>query len=177
MIVTRTYLSIARPDDLIAPRAAETPLVLYRETPCTTATWRALYAQIGGPWHWHDRDTWTDDVLQTHLDRASVRVFVVRLAHETGPAIARTTAGGMLELEQHADGSVEIVYLGLDRRLMGQGLGVWLVTGAVREAFAWSASHVWLHTCTLDAPAALPNYLARGFVITRTEQYEATLPD
>jgi len=30
-------------------------------------------------------------------------------------------------------------------------------------AWAWGAAYVWLHTCTLDAPAALPNYLARGF--------------
>jgi hypothetical protein len=27
---------------------------------------------------------------------------------------------------------------------------------------------VWLHTCTLDSPAALPNYLARGFEVVRT---------
>lgn len=176
MIVTRTYLSIARPDDLIAPRDGAMPLVLHREAPCTTATWRALYAQIGGPWHWHDRDALADDVLQAHLDRPAVRVFVVRLPHEARHANTHTTAGGMLELEQHADGSVEIVYLGLDQRLMGRGLGAWLVTGAVREAFAWGASRVWLHTCTLDAPAALPNYLARGFVVIRTEQYDAILP-
>jgi hypothetical protein len=38
---------------------------------------------------------------------------------------------------------------------------------------AWSggANRVWLHTCTFDDPAALPNYLARGFTVTRTEQY------
>jgi hypothetical protein len=30
---------------------------------------------------------------------------------------------------------------------------------------------VWLHTCTLDHPAALPNYLKRGFRSTRQEEY------
>ena len=32
------------------------------------------------------------------------------------------------------------------------------------------------HTCTLDGPAALPNYLKRGFVPFHTEVYEATIP-
>ena len=31
------------------------------------------------------------------------------------------------------------------------------------------ARRVWLHTCTLDNPAALPNYLKRGFVPVKTE--------
>ena len=35
-----------------------------------------------------------------------------------------------------------------------------------------SATRVWLHTCTLDGPAALPNYRARGMVPYRTETTE-----
>jgi GNAT superfamily N-acetyltransferase len=70
---------------------------------------------------------------------------------------------------------VEIAYLGLDRRAFGRGLGGWLVTEAARTAFAWGATRVWLHTCTLDSPAALPNYLARGFSIEKTETYTADL--
>ena len=33
------------------------------------------------------------------------------------------------------------------------------------------AKRVWLHTCTLDNPAALPNYLKRGFTPFKTEQF------
>jgi hypothetical protein len=33
-----------------------------------------------------------------------------------------------------------------------------------------------LNTCTLDAPQALPNYLARGFAITREERYSVDVP-
>jgi hypothetical protein len=29
-----------------------------------------------------------------------------------------------------------------------------------------------VHTCTLDHPNALPNYIARGFVPYKTEEYE-----
>jgi hypothetical protein len=35
---------------------------------------------------------------------------------------------------------------------------------------------VWLHTSTLDHPAALPNYLKRGFKQVRTEVYQTTIP-
>ena len=42
---------------------------------------------------------------------------------------------------------------------------------AVREAWAAGPSRVWLHTCTLDHPAALPNYLGRGFRSVREETY------
>jgi ribosomal protein S18 acetylase RimI-like enzyme len=177
--VTRTYVSIERLDNLIPPsadaRATGTvpPLALEWQDRSTIPEWRALYAQVGGPWHWHDRDAWTDETLRAHLDRDAVRVYVVRAAGDE----TATPAGGMLELERHEDGSVEIVYLGLDQRLIGRRLGAWLVYLAVQEAFRVGGSRVWLHTCTLDAPAALPNYLARGFVITRTEQYQTSLPD
>ena len=55
----------------------------------------------------------------------------------------------------------------------GRGLGRYMLTRAVEEA--WRTPHarrVWLHTCTLDGPAALPNYLGRGFRIVRSEEYE-----
>ena len=35
---------------------------------------------------------------------------------------------------------------------------------------------VWLHTCSLDHPRALPNYQASGFSIYRTEDVIAHLP-
>jgi hypothetical protein len=31
---------------------------------------------------------------------------------------------------------------------------------------------VWVHTCTLDHPQALPNYLARGLEIYQTQTHQ-----
>jgi len=42
----------------------------------------------------------------------------------------------------------------------------------VRDAWSLRPRRVWLHTCTLDHPHALANYMARGFVPYRTEHYE-----
>ncbi len=165
--VTRTYLALSSEQHLIAGQPPDVPVTLQRIDPCSVERWRELYRQIGATWHWHDRDAWDRSQLATHLARPEIRIYGVRA--ELGEDW--TEAAGFLELEQHADGSVEIAYVGLDSRVLGRRLGAWLVSEAVRTAFAWGAAHVWLHTCSLDAPAALPNYLARGFVVTRTERY------
>jgi GNAT superfamily N-acetyltransferase len=54
---------------------------------------------------------------------------------------------------------------------IGRGWGKYLLTEAVRAAWGLAPSRVWLHTCTLDHPAALPNYLKRGFRRVREETY------
>jgi hypothetical protein len=46
---------------------------------------------------------------------------------------------------------------------------------AVGRAFDEGANRVWLHTCTLDDPAALPNYLKRGFTPFSQETYFTTV--
>jgi GNAT superfamily N-acetyltransferase len=79
---------------------------------------------------------------------------------------------GYFELRREADRSVEIVYFGLLDQFTGRGLGGHMLTEAVRMAWDSGALRVWLHTNTLDHPAALPNYLKRGFRVTRTEEYE-----
>jgi len=169
--VTRTYLEMSSRQHLVPGRPPSVPASLDRIDPCTVDAWRALYRQIGAPWHWHDRDVWHQDALSAHLTRPDVRIY--RMTATLGAEWIDDA--GFLELERHGDGSVEIGYLGLDRRVLGQRLGGWLVTEAVQTAFAWGANRVWLHTCTLDAPAALPNYLARGFSITRIETYLTTV--
>ncbi len=78
---------------------------------------------------------------------------------------------GYFELCEHDDGAVEIVYFGLLPDFIGRGWGKYLLTGATQAAWGLGPSRVWLHTCTLDHPAALPNYLRRGFRAVREEWY------
>ena len=63
------------------------------------------------------------------------------------------------------DGGIEIAIFGLAPQFIGRGLGGALLTHALEEAWGSRPQRVWLHTCTLDHPAALPNYLARGLTI------------
>lgn len=171
--VTRTYLALPGFGYLRRGQPPAVPARMVRLAPDAVREWRRLYANIGGPYHWHDRDVWTDAQLAAHLAEPGVRAFRVQALLPGEPL----DSAGFLELEAHADGSVEISYLGLDARAHGMGLGRWLVASAVDEARRMDAANVWLHTCTLDGPTALPNYLARGFAITRSEEYETRIVD
>jgi GNAT superfamily N-acetyltransferase len=73
------------------------------------------------------------------------------------------------------DHSVEVAYFGVAPAEIGRGLGKHLLSCAVRDAWALGPARVWLHTCTLDHANALPNYLARGFVPYKREEYEVDL--
>ena len=65
---------------------------------------------------------------------------------------------------------------GLLSQFIGQGLGGHLLSQAVKRAWAWGASSVWLSTCSHDHPHALKNYLARGFRIRTTTVGPANPP-
>jgi GNAT superfamily N-acetyltransferase len=51
------------------------------------------------------------------------------------------------------------------------GLGKQLLSFAIDRAWEEGAKRIWLHTCTLDNAAALPNYLKRGFSPFKQETY------
>ena len=69
------------------------------------------------------------------------------------------------------DGSVEIVYFGLAPAFIGKGFGGYLLSCALKAAWAIpGAKRVWLHTCTLDHPNAIKNYEARGLTMYKRER-------
>ncbi len=164
--VTRTYLRL-KPLAALARAPLPDGVRLVQLAPCPVATYRQLYAAVGDPWHWHDRDAWPDEQLAAQLAKPQVAVW--RLDDRDGGLL------GYCELERHDDGTVEIVYFGLVPGAIGRGLGKGFLTAAVDAAAAMGAAHVWLHTCTLDHPAAKANYEARGFVAYRQETYLATV--
>lgn len=165
--VTRTWLELRSPRELRGSGTLPPGITLKYEE-CPPAHYRHLYATVGGAYHWRDRNAWSDDQLAAHLARPDVAVHVLRAEGE--PA-------GYFELVSHADGSVEIAYFGLAAPHRGRGLGQALLVLAATEAWVRGATRVWLHTCTLDHPAALPNYLARGFRPFHVDSYLAEVPD
>jgi ribosomal protein S18 acetylase RimI-like enzyme len=165
--VVRTYLEMDSPGRLTG-RAPMPSGFVVRHEPCEPALYRELYEGVGSDYHWNDRRTWSDEQLRTHLEKPSIAVWVLREG---------TAPRGFFELARHDDGSVEIAYFGLMPGGIGKGLGRALLTSAIGEAWNLKPppSRVWLHTCTLDHPAALANYLARGLRVTRTERYTVDL--
>ncbi|NUL82953.1 MAG: GNAT family N-acetyltransferase [Armatimonadetes bacterium] len=118
-----------------------------------------LYGEVGRDWAWNDRSHWGLDDWTARVDQPDVEFYA---AYRDGKTV------GYFELERQGE-ETQIAYFGLLPEFIGQGLGGSLLTKATETAFANGERRVWLHTCTLDAPAALPNYLARGFVEFKRE--------
>jgi GNAT superfamily N-acetyltransferase len=165
--VVRTYLEMTRPEDLVPAASPDPRLRLERVAMCPASFYRYLYAEVGRSHHWVDRLGWADDQIRAHLAASAVSLWVLFLGG--GPA-------GYFELQRHADGSTEIAYFGLLPELKGRGLGKHLLTLAVQAAWEGGAERVWLHTCTLDDSAAMPNYRGRGFRPFKQETYWTELP-
>jgi GNAT superfamily N-acetyltransferase len=164
--VKRTYLEMRSVAQLVGSDVPPEGASLVELRPCSVEEARRLYVAVGARYHWRDRLELPDHKLAAYLARDDVRVFVARSAGRDD---------GYFELLRHPDGAIEIAYFGLIEHAHGRGLGRWLLVRAVQVAFQWGASRVWLHTCSLDAPAALPNYTARGFVPFREEWYSQVL--
>jgi GNAT superfamily N-acetyltransferase len=166
--VVRTYLELRSPRQL-RRAAANDPSVRFVPRPDIGVTdYRRLYEAVGARWAWVDRNAWSDDRLAAHLARPEVMVW---------ECLVGDASAGFFELERREDGSVEIAYFGLVEAFFGRGLGKAMLTRAADEAWALGANRVWLHTCTLDSPRALPNYKARGFEEFAQETYRVDVPE
>jgi GNAT superfamily N-acetyltransferase len=161
-LVTRTWLELREPS-LLRRHHAPPPAgaTIHRHHPPDVSAYRAWYHAVGHDWHWRDRTSLDDDALAAQLARATV--LELRVDGDFA---------GYAELLPDDQGGVELRYFGLAAGFMGRGLGGWLLTTAVDVAWAMGAARVWLNTCTLDSPAALPNYRARGFTEFHRDQYE-----
>lgn len=165
--VVRTHLELPRVEDLHRATCPDPTARIERMDACPPSFFRYLYAEVGRDLLWTDRLPWTEEENARRLADPNVTVHLLTLAGS--PA-------GYFELERFGDDSVEVAYFGLLPEFHGRGLGKWLLTRAVEEAFALGSGPVKLHTCTLDSPAALPNYLARGFRKVREETYQVDAP-
>ena len=168
--VTRTFVEMRDPGQLkrkeLPPGSAAR---FVRCRPCSVAHYRELYGRVGAQWHWTDRNAFSDEKLAAILANPDVHVWELRVDDELA---------GYFELEKQLGPVVEIVYFGLTPEFIGRGYGGAMLTRAVEEAWALGTEKVWLHTCTLDSPRALPNYEARGFVKTgKVEKYVVQLSD
>ena len=153
---------MTEPSQLTGGAAPPAGVTLVREVSYPAALWRRLYTEVGRDHHWVDRLGWTDAEIRRYLDDPAVELWVLREGGEVA---------GYFELRGESNGSVEIAYFGLLPAFTGRGLGRYLLTAAAARAWAAGATRVWVHTSSLDHPSALPNYLARGFSISKQETY------
>ncbi len=160
--ITRTYLEMRSVSELRGFRIVDPLIKLEQQRDCSIDLFRFLYREVGKNYFWTDRLPWTDAQIKAHLDQPEVTVWLMTYNDEIA---------GYFELKKESDGATEVAYFGLMPEFIGRGLGKHLLTCAVEQAWVDGAKRVWLHTCTDDDAAALPNYLKRGFKPFKTETY------
>lgn len=157
---TITYLEMLSPDELRPAVNDDTQLAVKNVIEPDWKLNRKLYIDVGTQWQWIDKLVWNDDQWRAYVERTQLKTFV--LYHDDSVA-------GYYELQSDEHNNVEIAYFGLLPEFIGRGFGGMLLTNAIEEAWKLGARRVWVHTCTLDHPAALKNYLSRGMKIYKTE--------
>jgi GNAT superfamily N-acetyltransferase len=150
--VTTWYLEMTDPSQLRPARPVEGFEVQRLDPPDPELSAR-MYDAVGGPWQWTDRLGWDVERWRAHLGRDEVDTWLGRLHGE--PA-------GYAEIRRERE-EVEIASFGLLPGFPGRGLGGALLAAVTADAWERGARRVWLHTCSLDSPAALPSYQRRGF--------------
>lgn len=166
LAITITWLEMLDPSQRIPPaRAKESrcdiEFMSLRAFNPPLSFYRYLYNTVGAKWHWYERRRLADDALEAIIHDPMVEILV---------AYSRGVPAGYAELDCRRRAEVEIAYFGLIPEFIGKGIGPSLLDRAIRSAFAGNdrrskPERVWLHTCTLDHPAALSVYRRAGFSI------------
>lgn len=132
------------------------PFRLVRWTQPDGERYRTLFRRVGGPWLWYSRLGMEEQRLRAILDDPQVHVYAA--VDRAGVEI------GMVELDFRTVATCGLVYFGLIPELTAKGHGAWLMGHTLALAWRKDVQRLWVHTCTLDHPAALGFYRRHGFV-------------
>jgi len=166
--VTTYYLESLSPSELKPKRAEIEGLQIIKAEIPSPELQHFLYRSVGGDWYWYEKAEWTYAQWSEYAGNPNLHTWV---------AFVKGTPAGYFQLELQTDNNVEISYFGLFPQFGGIGLGGHLLTQAIEEAWKFRAKRVWVHTCTLDSPAALANYQARGLKLYKAEAALLEIPD
>ena len=148
-----TSLEMFAPPQLAAP--ADNPGWALRRIEIPDVDWyRDIYRRIGLEWLWFSRIIMPDDELIAIIHDPQVEIRVLEVEGR---------AEGLLELDYRITGECELAFLGVSDGMLGNGAGKWLMHYAIDLAWKSDIKRLWIHTCTLDHPRALPFYIKSGF--------------
>ena len=159
MTVKTTYLQMFAPPERVVSPPRE-GLAVVRAMKPTVGYYRFLYDAVGRDYDWTSRKKLSDAELAALLHGPRLEVHVL---------MAEGVPAGFAELDQRIEGEIELAQFGLAPEFIGQGLGRYFLQWTIDKAWSYGPERFWLHTCTQDHPAALPNYLKAGFEIYKEE--------
>ena len=153
--VTVYYLEMLAPMHRCVPAPRDGLTVFHLMSP-SVPQYRELYNAVGKDFYWLSRRKMTDAALALLLDDPRNEVHVLEVD---------SRAAGFAELDRRQPDEIELVQFGLMREFIGQGLGKWFLQWTIDRVWSYQPKRFWLHTCALDHPAALPNYINAGFTL------------
>lgn len=159
MSIKTTHLQMLARPDRTAPLPRDGLAVVQAKKP-TIAYYRFLYDTVGRAYDWTTRAKLSDAELAALIHDPRMEVHVL---------MAEGVPAGFAELDRRIENEIELVQFGLMPEFIGQGLGRYFLHWTVDKAWSYGPKRFWLHTCTKDHPAALPNYLKAGFTIFKEE--------
>jgi len=121
-----------------------------------------FYKNIGKKYNWVDRLKWSDQNWMKYISNKNLYTFILKENDELV---------GYFELIFYPENKeVEFAYLGILEEYYGKKLGGYLLSEAIKQAFSLNIKRAWVHTCSLDNPNALFNYISRGMKIFKEEE-------
>jgi GNAT superfamily N-acetyltransferase len=115
---------------------------------------RDLHRRIGDEWLWSSRLRMTDAELAAMIRAPLIEMYVL---------VEGGRDEGVLELDFGNADECELRLFGVTAGLTGSGAGRWLMNRALELIWSRPVSRAWLHTRSLDHPAALAFYRRAGF--------------
>ena len=159
--IIRNYLEIKSLDELFEVKKPNEDYYLEKVMPSDYQLNKFFYKQIGKSHKWVDRLEWNDSNWIKYVSNKNVSTFVLK---------KKANIVGFFELIYHKDKSeIEIAYFGLLDDYIGEKLGGYMLSEAIKKSFSFNIKRVWVHTCSLDHINALKNYLSRGMKIFKKE--------
>lgn len=143
---------LAPPQRALSPFPAD--LELRRFAVTELESFRALFRAVGQDLMWFSRLIMKDEDLAAILGNPAIETYALL---RDGQAL------GLLELNFADLPNCELAFYGLVPSAIGKGLGRALMDESIRRAWAKPITRYWVHTCTFDAPQALPFYIRSGF--------------
>ncbi len=120
-----------------------------------------FYKNVGKKHRWIDRLSWSDEKWINYISNQNLETYVISESDDLA---------GFFELIYNPElEETEISYFGLLEEYIGKGIGGYALSVAIKKSFEKQIKRVWLHTCTLDHPNALKNYIARGMTVYKRE--------
>ena len=160
--IERTFLHILTIDQLKRSTSPGDNFIISLEEKPTIDLCKFFYKEIGKDFFWRDRLKWSDVDWTNYISQDFFKLYILK---------SNNKLAGYYELLYNPTKlSMEIAYFGIFKEFFGKGIGGYLLTDAILNSFKEKINKVWVHTCTLDHPNALKNYLARGMTIFKTEK-------